>query len=149
LLGGLKEQTVNTKWITAEVDRITALIYFIIVISVFIAATLVYPVFLQKFAQIFQNNDSTKLGILIFSSLALGAVSYMLLVRIKGLQQKASIVFRYLTALEAIKHNKEEFMAILEDIERYLDNNEWTMAEYWVTHIIQDYTQFLLENQKS
>ena len=35
LLEGLKEQTVKTKWITAEVDKITALVYFIVVISVF------------------------------------------------------------------------------------------------------------------
>jgi hypothetical protein len=77
LLEGFKQQTVNTKWITAEVDRITALIYFIVIISVFIVVTQLYPAFLQKFAQVFVGNESTKLGILIFSSLVLIAMSIM------------------------------------------------------------------------
>jgi hypothetical protein len=149
LLEGLKQQTVKTKWITAEVDRITALVYFVIVISVFIIATLLYPVFLQKFAQVFQNNESTKLAILIFSSLALGAVSYMFILRILGLQRKASVAFRYLTALEAIKAAKEDFKTTLQDIERYLDNNDWTLAEYWVKRIQIEYTEFFLEKVKA
>ncbi len=109
LIGGLKRQAVNTRWITAEVDRITALVYFIIVISVFISANLLYPVFLQKLAQVFQNNESTRLGILMFSSLALSAVIYMFILRIRRLQRKASIVFGYLTAIGAIEEDKEQF----------------------------------------
>lgn len=144
LLEGLKQQTLKTKWITAEVDRITALIYFIVVISVFIAATLLYPVFLQKFAQVFENNYSTKLGILIFSILALMAVTYMFILRIRGLERKALTVFRYLTALEAIKEDKQNFSGSFEDIERYLDNNDWTLAEYWVKRIQLEYTELFL-----
>jgi hypothetical protein len=53
-LEGLKQQTVRTKWITAEVDRINALVYFIIVISVFIVA-LHSSDFLQKFARSFSE----------------------------------------------------------------------------------------------
>jgi hypothetical protein len=109
LIGRLKRQAVNTRWITAEVDRITALVYFIIVISVFISANLLYPVFLQKLAQVFQNNESTRLGILMFSSLALSAVIYMFILRIRRLQRKASIVFGYLTAIGAIEEDKEQF----------------------------------------
>lgn len=136
LINGLKRQTVKTKWITAEVDRITALVYFIVVISVFIAASQLYPVFLQKFAQIFQSGESTKLAILIFSSLALIAVSIMFILRIDGLRGKASIVFRYLTALQTIKIDKEHyFKNILQEIERYLDNDDWTLTEYWVKHV--------------
>lgn len=43
LLQGTKQATVKTKWVTVEVDKITALIYFIITISVFIAAIVILP----------------------------------------------------------------------------------------------------------
>jgi hypothetical protein len=60
LFGGLKEQSVKTKWITAEIDRITALVYFMIVISVFIVATLLYPVFSKSSHKFFRI--TTQLG---------------------------------------------------------------------------------------
>jgi hypothetical protein len=72
-------------------------------------------------------------------------VSTMFIVRIKGLQRKALIAFRYLTALEAIKTAKENFKDTLQDIERYLDNNDWTLAEYWVKRIQTQYTELFLE----
>jgi hypothetical protein len=140
------EQTIKTKWITAEVDRITALIYFVVVISVFIVATLLYPAFLDKFAQLFQNNESTKLGILIFSSMALIAVIIMFILRIRGLQRKASVILKYLIALRAIKTGKEKFKDTLQDIERYLDSNDWTLAEYWVDYLQREYTRLLNDN---
>lgn len=148
LLEGLKQQTANTKWITAEVDRITALIYFIVVISVFIIATQVYPDFLPKFTQVFEDIESTKLVILIFSIGALIGVTIMLLYRITGLLTKASIVFRYLTALEAIKTGKENFKTTFQEIERYLNDNEWTLAQYWVNRIQVEYTEFFLKKVK-
>ena len=51
LLEGLKQQTVMTKWITAEVDRITALVYFMIIILLFITA----PVDLFGFSSEFRT----------------------------------------------------------------------------------------------
>jgi hypothetical protein len=150
LLGGLKDQTIKTKWITEEIDRITALVYFMVIISLFIVATQLYPVFLQNFAQFFNENiESTKLVILIFSILALIAVSIMFILRILGLLTKASIVFKYLTALGAIKMDKENFKTTLQDIERYLNDNNWTLAEYWVEDRIQrEYTELFLKKVK-
>jgi len=108
LLIGLKEQTVRTKWITAEIDRITALIYFMVTISVFIVAIVILPDLLHKFAQVFKDIELVRIGVLIFSVSALVAVSVMWIYRIKGLLNKAWIVFRHLTALEAIKVDKEK-----------------------------------------
>lgn len=142
LLDRLKQQTLKTKWITAEIDRITALIYFIIIISTFIAATQVLPDFLAKFAQSFADDETTKLAILLFSIFALTLVSLMFIFRIFGLQAKAPVVFKYLTSLGAIKVSKEGFQTTLENTERYLDEAHWTLAEYWVNRIQKDYAVF-------
>lgn len=64
LLEGFKQQTIKTKWVTAEVDRITALIYFMIIILVFIVAILILPDLLHKFAQVFGDIYLIRLGVL-------------------------------------------------------------------------------------
>jgi hypothetical protein len=148
LLEGLKQQTVMTKWITAEVDRITALVYFMIIISLFIPATLIYPVFPQNFVQVFGNVESTKVGILIISMLALTGVSIMFKLRISGLLNKASIVFRYLTALGAIKTETDTFRTTLQNIEKYLNDNDWTLANYWLDRIQREYTQLFFKKSQ-
>jgi hypothetical protein len=148
LLEGLKQNTVKTKWITAEVDRITALIYFMVIISLFIIAAQLYPSFLQNFTQFFGNIESIKIVITIFSLLALIAVSIMCILRILGLMTKALIVFEYLAALGAIKTDKDNFKSALQDIERYLDDNNWTLAEYLVKNIQKEYTQLFLKKIK-
>ena len=76
LLEGLKQQTVMTKWITAEVDRITALVYFMIIILLFITAALTYSVFPQNFAQVFGNVESTRVGMLIIAYLSINRSEY-------------------------------------------------------------------------
>jgi hypothetical protein len=144
LLEGLTQQTVNTKWIKAEIDRITALIYFIITISVFIVAIAFLPSLLHKFSQVFQDTELVRLGVLIFSVLALCAVGYMLILTIRRLLDKASAVFKYLTALGAIKTDKEKFKGNLQEIEGYLNSGDWTLAEYWVNRIQKDYTEVFL-----
>jgi hypothetical protein len=93
LLEGLEEQTVKTKWMTAEIDRITALIYFIVTISVFIVAIAILPGLLHKFSQVFQDIEFVRLGILAFSVLALSTVAYMLILRIRRLLDKVTTVF--------------------------------------------------------
>jgi hypothetical protein len=148
LIEALKRQAIKTKWITTEIDRITALIYFMIVITIFIVAIIVIGDFLPKFAQSFGNIDSSKIAILIFSTVALGAVAYMFKIRINGLEKKALIVFKYLTSLGAIKADKEKFRASLEDIERYLNEDHWALAEYWVNRIQVDYSEQFLEDVK-
>jgi len=144
LLKGSKEETVKTKWITAEIDKITALIYFMVTISVFIVAIVILPNLLQKFAQEFEDTSLIRLGILIFSVGALAAVSYMLIHRILELLKKASIVFSYLTALTAIKVDKEKFKENLQNVEGYLNSNDWTLAEYWINRIQNEYTELFL-----
>ena len=145
MFGGLQSKTVTTKWITAEIDRITALIYFVIIISVFIVAIVLLPDLLQKFAQVFEDIESVRRGIFIFSVLALAAVCGMFVLRILGLMNKARIVFKYPTLLEGIKVDAKRFETNLHGIERYLNDNGWTLAEYWVNRVQQEYTEETLE----
>ena len=150
MLEGLKQQTVKTKWITAEVDRITALFYFVITISLFIAAFQLSSTFIQHFTGFLDINskNQVELGkqvILMFAIVALIAVSYMLILRTLGLQEKSSTVFGYLATLGAIKINKEDFKTTLQEIERYLNDNEWTLAKYWVDRIQTEYSELFLQ----
>jgi hypothetical protein len=160
LLAGVKDQSVKTKWITAEIDRISALIYFMIIICLFIAAVLVVPSFLPKFAQSFGYEQPANLGIwayfqpinlgiLTFSGVALAGVVYMLRIRFNGLESKALTVFKYLIALGAIRTAKEKFKPTLDEIEDYLNENHWTLAEYWVNRIQADYSDLFLEEVES
>ena len=80
-----------------------------------------------------------RLVILILSSMALGAVIIMVRLRIKGLRDKASNVFMYLLALDSIKIPKENLKITLQDIERYLNDNDWTLAGYWVKRLLLEY----------
>jgi hypothetical protein len=148
LLEGLKERTVKTKWITAEVDRITALFYFIIIISLFIYAIEIYQDVLPKFTKFFGDVELTKLIIIGLSVAALIAVVYVLNLRIFGLRTKALTVFKYLTALGAIKTSKENFKTTLQDIERYLNDDHWPLAEYWVNRVQLDYSELFLKEVK-
>ena len=50
--------------------------------------------------------------------------------------------------LRAIKTHKKDFETTLEDIERYLDDNHWTLGEYWVERVQQDYSEVFLEEVK-
>jgi hypothetical protein len=148
ILEGLKQQTVMTKWITAEVDRITALVYFITIILLFITAALIYSVFPQNFAQVFGNVESTRAVILIISILALIGVSIMFILRIAGLLNKASIVFRYLTALGAINTETDTFRTTLQNIEKCLNDNDWTLANNWLERIEREYTQLFFKKSR-
>jgi hypothetical protein len=148
LLERLKERTVKTKWITAEVDRITALFYFIIIISLFIYAIEIYQDLLPKFTKFFGDVELTKLTIIGLSVAGLGAVVYVLKLRIFGLRTRALTVFKYLTALGAIKTSKENFKTTLQDIERYLNEDHWPLAEYWVNRVQIDYSELFLKEVK-
>ena len=134
----------RTKWITAEIDRITALIYFAIVISLFIVAILILPDLLHKFAQVFQDSELVRLVIILFSISAPVAVSFMVVHRIRRLMNEAGTVFNYLTLHEAAKVEIEEFKSRFQDIERYLNEGDWTLAEYWVERVQVEYTEVFL-----
>jgi hypothetical protein len=149
LLEGLKKQTVKTKWVTAEVDRITALFYFLIVIFVFIVASQVYLDFLPKFSKFFGDIESVRLLIFILSIAGLIAVCYVLRLRINGLRSKSLTVFKYLTTLGAIKMAKEIFKPTQVEIERYLDEEHWPLVEYWVNRLQVEYSELFLHEVKN
>lgn len=146
LLEGLRQETVKTRWITAEIDKITALIYFMATISLFMVAIVILPSTLHKFAEVFQDTFLVRLVVLIFSAVALSVVCVMLRYRIQGLLNKASIVFEYLTVLEAIKVEKNKFKENLREIEGYLNSGDWTLAEYWIHRIQIEYAEIFLNN---
>jgi len=131
-------QAIKTKWISAEIDRITALVYFIIVVSLFIsAAAFYYQSFLPKFSSLFGNNDMAEMVIVVFSIMALAAVLYMLIIRIygsDGLQSKTFTVYKYLALREAVRRDREKdkFSEDVEKIEQYLNDNHWSLAKFWV-----------------
>jgi hypothetical protein len=52
--------------------------------------------------------------------------------------------FFYLIELDGIKVEKERFTKGLQDIEQYLNNGDWTLAEYWVKRIMTDYEDVIL-----
>ncbi len=137
-------KTVKTKWVTAEIDRIIALVYFIIVISVFIVAILLLPNLLIKFSEVFEDNELVRRGILVFSFLALAAISVMFVLRIRDLSKKARIVFSYLTILEAVKVDVKKFKSEFSRIENYLNSTDWTLADYWVKRTQIEYTEVFL-----
>ena len=66
-----------------------------------------------------------------------------MILRIRGLLAKASTV-KYLTALGAIKIDREKFKENLQDVEGYLNSGDWTLAEYWVNRIQKEYTEVFL-----
>lgn len=144
LLKGLIHQAVSTKWITAEIDRITALVYFMVIISLFIVASQLYPIFFEHFTETFEELRSIKLIILIFSVAALLSVIIMFILRIRGLLNKSSIVFMYLVALGTIKKDKENFKGTFQEIERYLNDSHWTLAEYWVDSVQREYSELYM-----
>jgi hypothetical protein len=148
LLEGLKRSAVRTKWVTAEIDRITALIYFIIVVTVFVVAVGIDPHFLPNFVIISEDNQVTKVILLTFSIGTLASVSYVLILKMLALQEKASITFRYLTSLETIRAGRESFRGTLEEIERYLNDNDWTLADYWGRRLQMEYSRFYWEELK-
>lgn len=89
-----------------------------------------------------------RLGLLIFSVIALFAIGFMLIYKTRELLGKASIVFKYLTALGAIKLDSEKFSTNLRQIEDYLDDNDWTLAGYWVNRTQKLYTEVYLRYVK-
>jgi hypothetical protein len=175
-LTSLKESTSRTSWIVREIDKITALGYFIIVLVTLISALFLLPNFEDKFLVTFQGGNQTqddsmvtnggatttmatnaaaatstavesegtsiaRIIIIAFSIIALGAVSYMLYKRLSELKSKAWTTFKFLIELDAIKIENQRFNQNLKDIERYLSNSDWTMAELWVDGIMEEYAE--------
>lgn len=138
----LKDGAVRTKWVRAEVDKITAMAYFVTVVSVFIAAEFLLPNFLDKLIGSFGGGQGPKTAILAFSIVALAAVSIMLVHRLKELETKTRVAFRFLIEVDAVKVEKQAFDKSLQEIERYLNGGDWTMAEYWSKRVSVEYEDY-------
>jgi hypothetical protein len=168
-INSMRDQTLRTTWIVREIDKITAMAYFAIIISIFISAEFLMGGFLDRFIVSFQGGDQTKdegqnatastngatsstivgaglvarIIIIAFSFAALGAVLYMLYRRHSELNYKAWTTFKFLVALDATKIENERFNPSLKDIERYLSNGDWTMADYWVQRVMDEYDKLI------
>ena len=96
----------------------------------------------------FTNTEFTKNVIFIFSCAGISAVSYMIWLRLKTLKDKAITIFKFLTALETIKTDGGDFKTTLENIERYLDNNDWVPAEYWLSRVMREYKEIYVSEAR-
>jgi hypothetical protein len=148
IIESLQSHALRTLWMGREIDKITAMGYFIVVVSIFILAELIIPGFLdEKFLVNFKDIPEVRNIVLIFSSLALIGVSAMLLMRLKELQSKAWTTFSFLIEQDGIKimeeKLKEHFDKSLQTIERYLNDGNWTLAEYWTKRVAKEYDDFI------
>ena len=123
--------------------------YFIIVIFTFILAIFIFPDFLNKFLANFQGSPQAEILILLLSIGALVAVSFMLVIRLVGLRSKALTTFKFLVILDAIKTEKERFDKSLKEIEQYLTNGDWTLAEIWINRVILEDEDLIREKFKT
>jgi hypothetical protein len=155
----LKRRSLTTTWMVREIDKITAMFYFVIVVSVFILAFILSQYvgmdFQERFLGIFEGSEQASeqakaqareqagIIILIFSFIALGAVSYMLYKRLSELRSKAWTTFRFLVLLSAIKIENERFNPNLKAIEQYLSIGDWGMAEYWIQRVKNEYHEVI------
>jgi hypothetical protein len=138
-LSSLARRASQITWITREIDKITAMGYFIIIVSLFISAEILLTGFLDKFLVTFQGSAQARTIILAFSIITLIAVSLMLLRRLNELQSKAWITFLFLVVIESIKIEKTTFDKSLQEIEQYLTNGDWAMASYWIYRVMDEY----------
>ena len=134
---------VKTVWIGREIDKITSMVYFVIVVAIFIGAVFLSENFINHFLSVFQGNEQLRLLILVSSLVAIIILLIMIAVHLKGLLSKALITYLYLTELDAIKFENEHFNPSLKDIEQYLSNGDWTMAEYWVEGVMREYDELI------
>jgi hypothetical protein len=175
----LQDRTVKTTWLVREIDKITSMIYFLIVIFTFFLAQFLVPGFLDKFLVTFQGSNQTESSIgtttvggdtnatsgpsfnsnaiaqgslqsrviiIVFSLVALVAVFYMLFVHLRELRSKALTTFKFLVELDAIKIDKGDFDKNLQEIEQYLTNGDWTLAEFWVNRTMLRYQEVVAKN---
>jgi hypothetical protein len=88
-------------------------------------------------------SPQARLIIIIFSIVALISVLIMLIMRLRELRSKALTTFLFLVELDAIRFKRESFDKRLQEIERYLDNGDWTMAGFSVERCMSDYDELL------
>jgi hypothetical protein len=157
----LKRKTVETIWITREIDKITSMGYFIIVVATFIGAVISMQAVVGKFMDAFQsteapNNEQTQSSedtvavrneriqtatiiISIFSFFALGAVLVILVKRALELRSKCLTAFKFLILQHAIKIQRDAYEKRLEEIRQFLADGDWTLAEVEMERLMEEY----------
>jgi len=148
----LKKASLGTPWMVREIDKITGMIYFLIVVAILISTFILDHFFgtsfSDKFLVIFQGSEQARDSIFSFSVIVFSAVSYKLIKRLNELQSKAFTTFVFLLEREAIKiegtsKEKDIFDKSLQEIERYLTNGDWTLAELLVHRVMKEYDDFI------
>lgn len=155
----LKRKTVETVWITREIDKITSMAYFIIVVATFTYAVLSIPNVVDKFVDSFQGTESVqneqtqasedaasdgriltaKIITAAFSFVALGAVLTILIKRARELTSKCLTTFKFLVLQHAIKIKRDIFEKRLQEIRQFLVDGDWTLAEVEVERLMEEY----------
>ncbi|MDQ3852432.1 MAG: hypothetical protein M3299_06330, partial [Thermoproteota archaeon] len=156
----LKRKTLETTWITREIDKITSMAYFMIVVATFTYAVLFVPNVIDKFVDAFQGTESaqneqaqesedaavrnehilpSKIIIGAFSFVALGVVLTILIKRARELRSKCLTTFRFLVLQNAIKIKRDTFERRLEEIRQFLVDGDWTLAEVEVDRLMEEY----------
>jgi hypothetical protein len=162
----LKEASLRTPWMQREIDKITSMVYFLIVVFVLVSILIVDLVFqepfLDKFVAGIQGTalseegvctptgacNPAKITILGISLAFFGAVFYKFYRRRRELQAKAFTAFKFLLERDAIqieaakKEEKDTFHENLHEIEQYLNNGDWTLAESSCQRVMKDYDEF-------
>jgi hypothetical protein len=146
-LQGLKYRTSTSTWLVREIDKITGLWYFVIVMSAFILAQIFYSPFLAKLSVIPPPFYPI---ILVLSIVALAAILFMLYFRYVGLKSMGLVTFKFLCEQSAIRtEDKESFDDTLEEIMEFLDEGDWTSAGISVTRLMTVYNDHIKENVKN
>jgi hypothetical protein len=134
-LNSIGDSTLRTPWMRREIDKITSMVYFIIVILTFILSLSLLPNFEDKFLSSFPGGNQVRIIIIAFSLAALGALLYMFERRRRELRDNALTAFLYLLVKEGyisaefqFKLEDEAFEKRLQEVERYLDNGDWILA---------------------
>ena len=161
----LQYETAESTWVGREIDKITSLGYFIIVISTFFIAISLDSNFADNFLKGFQPSSTVadyqtaslatenqtaaeeniipRFIIASISGIFLAAVSIMLYFRLKNLNANALTAFKYRIMRDAIKIKRESFDASLKEIEQYLNNGDWILAGDWTNKVMADYVELL------
>jgi hypothetical protein len=130
-----------------EIDKITGLWYFVIVISAFILAQIFYSEFLVNLRVIPPQYYSL---ILVLSIAALVAILFMLYFRYVGLKSMGLVTFKFLTEQSAIRiEDKESFDDTLKEIREFLGEGDWTSAGILVTRLMDEYNDHIKEKVKN
>jgi hypothetical protein len=126
-----------------EIDKITVMSYFVIVVSLFISAEFLLASFSDRFFVTFESSRQARIIILVFLIIILVTVSYMLYKHLSELRSKMLTTLWFLIELDAMKIEKTTFDRNLQEIEQYLTNRDWDLAAYLVMRVMEEYNKLI------